>query len=228
VVQLLFARRLFCQPLRDPLLQQPEYLLHIRESGLGIVVVVHQAMVIIPVRSDFINHKPRLLHCGAAMLKVAGHFIGSFFQCAVKAEGLGVCRSDSRVRTVPLLQRSGDFLRPLHNANIGRCYRRSGVRIVVILAFVRRGLRLKSSGIHQQRRGSNHTRRLTYPGSHCRPTWDTRLLRPRGTSYIFCRSRRGRDRFFRLFPGRGRLAVRAVRRQLPPCGPVPVRGACGA
>src|SRR5215471_5119059 len=81
---------LCCQPLDNAVLQQLEELPDVEERGGGIVVEVHEAVIVVRcVGRDVLDDKPCFLHGGSTMLKLATEFLGGLFQGAVGAESLG-------------------------------------------------------------------------------------------------------------------------------------------
>ena len=97
--------------------------MNIGERCLGVVVVIHEAVIVLlPVRGDFFNHKARLLHRSAAVLEVAAHFIGGFFQGAIETESLRFRWADSVVCAIPFLRGVEYLLCELRNPHIVRGY----------------------------------------------------------------------------------------------------------
>src|SRR5579863_3986623 len=90
------------QPLRDTAFQYTEDFLNVGESRSWVVVVSHQAVVIIPIGCDVVDDKAHLLHRRAPVFEISGHFPGGFFERAIEAEGLGVRRADACIGAIPL------------------------------------------------------------------------------------------------------------------------------
>ena len=68
----------------DSLFKQAKELLDVRECRLGIVVIVHQSVVVVvPFRQIVVNHKARLLHSGAPVFESLRDFFGSLLQRAI-------------------------------------------------------------------------------------------------------------------------------------------------
>ena len=121
---------LLFQPFGDSSLQECEHLLNVGERCLGVVVVIHEAVIVLfPIWSDFFNHKTRLLHRSATVLEVTTHFIGCFFQGAIETEGLRFRWANPVVGAVPFLRGVEYLLCALRNPHVVIGYGRSGVGI---------------------------------------------------------------------------------------------------
>ena len=122
----------------DPILNDSKESLHVREGGLRIVVVVHQpVMIMVAFRQNFINCETRLLHNGASMFELAGNFCCCLFEGAVEAVCLLSLRTLPIVCTIPLIGRSENLARPVHDVKIGFVHRRICIRWSAELGILR-------------------------------------------------------------------------------------------
>ena len=90
-LSLLIGGGFFHEPLFDAILQEPKNFLDIGERGHRIVVVVHQAMIVVlHTRGNRLDDEPRLLHGCTAMLKFTCHLVRGLLQRTIQAKRFGI------------------------------------------------------------------------------------------------------------------------------------------
>ena len=131
--------RLFagCQALLESRLGRLERLMDGGEGGGGIVVVVHQPMLVIATLGQFVHHESHLLQRCPAWLEITYQAIAGFDEPAIEAEGGGTGRAVARVAAVPGFRRSQQLAGFLNDQQIDGC--RGRIRLGVVLAWRDRG-----------------------------------------------------------------------------------------
>lgn len=111
------------EPLFDSFLNYGKEPLHLGKRCLGIVVVIHQAvLVMVALGKDFVNRKTRLLHHCASVLEVSGNFFGCLLESAIETIGLLGCRTLPVICAIPFGRRIENLTSPSHNADVGRAH----------------------------------------------------------------------------------------------------------
>src|SRR5664279_4943628 len=105
-------------------------MLYISKRSARVVVVAHQAMVVVLVGRNFLNGQASFLHGRATVRKISAEFQSGLLNRGVETEGRGFGVVDPVVSPIPDGFRTEDLARPLNDPEISFGHGRASVTVV--------------------------------------------------------------------------------------------------